>query len=108
MRTIPTTWRRSSATGWRRAIVSIALLDRAVHHVERGVGGDHAPRASAVAPGERLDGLGDLPLGKAAHLRDRACKFPQVGVETSDGMSGGRHVRDPSGTLFSYDESVTA
>jgi hypothetical protein len=53
------------ATGWRRAIVSMAL----------------SPGALAVARRQRLDRLGDLSLGEPAHLRRSAGEILQIRVE---------------------------
>ena len=44
-----------------------------------------------VALGERVDRIGDLLLGKAAHLGDHAGELLQVDVEGLDGVFGHRH-----------------
>ena len=62
------------------------VLDLALQGVDAGVALDHAPGALDVALGERRDRVGDLLLGKAAHLRDHAGEFLQVDVEGLGGV----------------------
>ena len=57
------------------------FLDGALHVVDGRVGVDHPPGALAVAGGQRLDRLGDLPFGKPAHLRHGAGEILQIQVE---------------------------
>ena len=57
------------------------LLDLALQRVDLGVGRGDALRQRAVALGQRVDRIGDLLLGQAAHLGDHAGEILQVGVE---------------------------
>jgi hypothetical protein len=59
-----------------------ALLDRLLHHVNRRIGRDIGSRALIVAPRQRFDRFGELPLGASAHLGNQASKTSQIGVET--------------------------
>ena len=87
MRSALTISRRSTAIGWRRAMVSTALLlDLALQRVDRGVGRDHALGALGVALGERIDRIGDLLLGQAAHLGDHAGEILKIDVESLGGV----------------------
>ncbi len=49
--------------------------------------------SSEIALDQRLDGIGDLPLGEAAHLGDLAGDLLQIGVECLGG------VVDPGGVF---------
>ena len=51
-----------------------------------GIDGDHALAQLDVAIDQRLDGIGDLPLRKPAHLGDLAGDFLQIGVERLGGV----------------------
>src|SRR5262249_17248966 len=46
------------------------FLDVALHGIDGRVGGDDPPCRTAVARRQRLDRLGNLPLGQPTHLRD--------------------------------------
>ena len=63
-----------------------ALLDLALQRVDRRIERDDALGEPAVAPGERIDRLGDLLLGEAAHLGDHAGEVLQVDVEGFRGV----------------------
>ena len=58
-----------------------------------GIGGDHALAELEIALDQRLDGIGDLPLGEPAHLGDLAGDLLQIGVERLGG------VVDPGGVF---------
>ena len=62
------------------------LLDLTLQHVDIGIGRHHAPGALDVALGEGIDRIGDLLLGKAAHLRHETGELLQVDVEGLGGM----------------------
>ena len=55
-----------------------------------------AGQAAAVAPRQSFDGLGDLPLGNPAHLRDHAREVLEIGFEAFDCVSGESHELDPT------------
>ena len=63
------------------------LLDLALQRVDRA---GRAPMtrcaSSASRSHQRIDGVGDLLLGEAAHLGDLAGEVLQVGVEGLDGV----------------------
>ena len=86
-RIAPTISRRSTAIGWRRAMVSTARSSiSALQIVDLGVGGDHALAERDVAADQRVDGIDDHALGKTAHLRDQPGQFLQIAVERLGGM----------------------
>ena len=62
------------------------LLDGVLQLVDLGVGGDHALGQRDVAANQRVDGIGDHALGKAAHLGDQAGQFLQIAVERLCGV----------------------
>ncbi len=62
------------------------LLDFALHGVDQRIGGDHALAEFEIAVDKRLHRIGDLPLGKAAHLGDLAGDLLQVGIEGLGGV----------------------
>ncbi len=90
--------RRSTAIGWRRAMVRIAFssISRCRLSMARSER-DHALRQRGVALGERVDRVGDLLLGEAAHLGDHAGELLQIGVESLGGVVG--HCLKPSGRV---------
>ena len=89
MRSAPTISRRSTAIGWRRAMVSTAFSSISrCKRVDRGVGRHHALGEIGVALGQRIDRIGDLLLGQAAHLGDHAGEVLQVDVEGLGGVFG--------------------
>ena len=57
------------------------LLDLPLQRVDGRIGGDHALGEVGVAARQRLDRVGDLALGEAAHLRDLAGQLLQIAVE---------------------------
>ena len=57
------------------------FLDLALQGVDIGVGLRDALRERAVALGQRIDRIGDLLFGEAAHLGDHAREILQIGVE---------------------------
>ena len=66
----------------------------ALQVVDIGVVGGHPLGERGVALGQRVDRIGDLLLGQAAHLGDHAREILQVAVECLDGVFGhGRHPR---------------
>ena len=67
------------------------FLDLPLQRVDRRVGGDDLPRQPDVAPRQRVDRVGDLLLGEAAHLRDHLRELDEVGVENSGGVLGDVH-----------------
>src|SRR5262249_30023311 len=71
------------------------FLDIALHGVDCRVGGDDALCRSAFARRQRLDRLGNLPLGQPAHLGDCPPELLQISVEDFGGMSGMNHVAGP-------------
>ena len=88
-RSAPTISRRSTAIGWRRAMVSTALSSISCCSASiAAVGRDHALGALDIALGQRVDGIRDLLLGEAAHLRDHAAELLQVDVEGLGGVFG--------------------
>ena len=62
------------------------LLDLLLQRVDGRVGGHHALGERGVAAGQRLDRVGDLALGEAAHLRDLAGELLQIAVEGLGGV----------------------
>ena len=62
------------------------FLDLVLHRVDRRIGGDHALGKLRVALDQRLGRVGDLPLGKSAHLGDLARDLLQIGIERLGGM----------------------
>ena len=61
--------RRSRAIGWRLAMVRIAFSSIcAFERVDLLVVCDHPVGQLGVALGQRVDGIGQLLLGEAAHL----------------------------------------
>jgi hypothetical protein len=59
-----------------------ALLDRLLHDVDRRISRDIGSRAFIVAPRQRFDRFGELPLGASAHLGNQASETSQIGIET--------------------------
>jgi len=94
IRSIPTTWRRSTATPARDSL-DRGFLDRALHGVDGGIGFDHLPAAVGIAMGERADRLDGLLLDQPAHFRDQARERTQLVVEYRCRMPGRRHHRVP-------------
>ena len=84
--------RRSTAIGWRRAMVRMALLlDLPLEDVKAAVGGDHALRQGLSPRTQRRDGVDEHLLGDAAHLGDAAAQILQfVVVGTDDVFRHGR------------------
>ena len=79
--------RRSRAIGWRRAIIWIAaLLDLLLQLVDALVAGDDALGERGVAVDQRGHRIGNVLLGKAAHLGDLAGKVAQLVVERGNGV----------------------
>ena len=62
------------------------VLDLTLQDVDPGVGLDHLLGPLGVAPGERVDRIGDLLLGQAPHLGDHAGELLQVDVEGLGGV----------------------
>ena len=52
-------------------------------------------RAVGVAPRQRIDRIGDLPLGKTAHLRHHPGELLEVDVEGFCGVFGHYHLLHP-------------
>ena len=96
MRSAPTISRRSTAIGCRRAMVSTAFssISRCSASMLR-IAGHGALRAVGVAPRQRVDRIGDLPLGEAAHLRDHPGELLEVDVEGLGGVFGHCHLFHP-------------
>ena len=86
-RNAPTISRRSTAIGWRRAMVRIARssISRCSASIV-GSSRHDALRQRGVALGERIDRLGDLLFGEPAHLGDHAGEILQVAVEGLRGV----------------------
>ena len=78
----PTISRRSTAIGWRRAMVRIAFssISRCIASIVASVAITCCGELG-VAVGQRVHGVGDLLLGEAAHLGDLAGELLQIGVE---------------------------
>ncbi len=57
------------------------VLDLALQRIDAGIDRHHAPGTLAVALGQRIDGIRDLLLGEAAHLRHHAGNFLQIDIE---------------------------
>ncbi len=70
------------------------LLDLALQRVGGDVRRHHPLRQGGVALDQRVDRVGDLLLGEAAHLGDFARQLLQVGVERL-GSVFGHHEPDP-------------
>ena len=62
------------------------LLDFTLHGVDRRIHRDHALAQLYIAIDQSLDGIGDLAFGEAAHFRNLASDFLQVGVESFGGV----------------------
>ncbi len=86
-RMAPTISRRSTAIGWRRAMVSTARSSiGALQDVDLDVG-SHDPLAERdVAADQRVDGIDDHAFGQAAHLGDQPRQFLQIAVERFCGV----------------------
>jgi hypothetical protein len=50
------------------------------------------PREARIPPRQGVNGIADLLLSKAAHLRDQLSEFDEVGVENTGGVFGDVHV----------------
>ena len=71
------------------------VLDLVLQRVDSGIGGDDLLRAVGVASCQRIDRVGDLLLGQAAHLRHHAGELLQVDVECLCGVFRHYHLRHP-------------
>ncbi len=76
-RSAPTISRKSTAIGWRLAMVSTARSSIvALQLVDLGVGGDDARAERDVPADQRIDGFDDLPFREATHLGDEDGSAP--------------------------------
>ena len=66
------------------------VLDLLLQRVDAGVAAHRAFRRRAVAPGDGLDGGGELGLGQAAHLRHQGGKGLKLLGKGLDGVIGHR------------------
>ena len=57
------------------------LLDLALQRIDRGIERDRALGTLGIAPGQRLDRIGNLLLGQTAHFRDHASDVLQIDIE---------------------------
>ena len=71
------------------------FLDLRLQRVDAGISGHGALRAVGVAPRQRIDRIGDLPLRKAAHLRHHPGELLEVDVEGLCGVFGHYHLLHP-------------
>ena len=88
-RSAPTISRRSTAIGWRRAMVRMAFSS--ISRCSASICASAAItllRELGVAARQRIDGVGDLLLGEAAHLGDHAGELLQIDVEGLGDMFG--------------------
>ena len=83
MRIAETISRRSTASGWRRAMVRMALLlDLALQHVEPRVGGDHrlgerrvaARRSAVMASASIFSAMPPISAMRAAQILRGRCR----------------------------------
>ena len=81
--------------GWRLAMVRIAFSSIWLfQHVDPFVILDHPVGQRGVAPRQRIDGIGELLLGQAAHLRQHLLRCRQVVVVGLDDVVGHDVLRD--------------
>ena len=89
MRSALTISRRSTAIGWRRAMVSTALSSISCCKASMAASTPITRRArSASRLASASTEFGDLLLGEAAHLGDHAGEVLQVDVEGLGGVFG--------------------
>jgi hypothetical protein len=90
-----------------------ALLDRLLHLVDRRISRDIGSRPFVVAPPQRFDCFGKLPLGASAHFGNQAGEISQIGIEAFAGAFEEGHALRTEAfqnkrQSFFYDGSATA